>query len=917
MELIEIGGVNTTEVCNLTCVMCHFNGPNATRRQRVLTTGEVRKFVGSIPPCQLWFASTGDFLMDPHALDHLRAAVEAGHQPCILTNGQLFTPELIDQVLEIGVREIAISVDAIEPDSYRRIRRGGELGNLLRVCQDLKVRKARFPGLKVGVINVLFRKTLERQEDFIRFWTGKVDRVTFQAEYYDTFKFRNTLYEPGERVDCQMRVFLLPNGQMSPCCAMTVYQHEREVEWLPHIANTTPEEALQYFKELYADSGSPLGKLCGQCQWWMMFKHNENGETPFTRVVELDSEAIPDPAWNDYPDADARPGVLDPAVATASNGAAVTREEDGSLVVTTPPDQWAYACLIRLQDRGTTRLADDSRLWIRVRATVETGRVGVSVAASDLKSFVAAEQIRKASPGPTFIDLDLEAPEAGQWLVVRNTSPGNLASTVRIHEITVIAAPPPVAGGFIGIENLTAPNCQPPPIEIPPTPPPPQNPGLDVFETPEALAINRARMDHLAALRLPVAGKSVLDVGCGVGHLSGYFVEQGCRVDCVDARAENLERLRALYPGRPTHRLNVEFEPLAPLGRFDVVFCFGLLYHCENPIAALRNMASVCDGMLLLETVVTDHPRPVCQLVDEPPDISNQAVAGFGSRPSPAFVAMALSRMGFRYIYTTRTRPAFADFQVEWKGDAAWTRDGNLLRCVFIASRQPLDNPSLELLVQPPAGAGAGAGLGFDSLARAFTGEVWIDVGAHSGESTFALASRRPDLRVFAFEPNLPLAATLMGRLPNYLVFPMAVADRDGSAPFYLNRYDAASSLLPFNPEGLRNWTGGEQLEVVDTPVVPTIRLDTFMSRMGIRTVDYLHVDAQGADLAVVRSAGDRLRDIRRIQLEVQLPSVPLYAGAPAREEVVRFLALAGFELESSEKQSYDQEENLTFVRKA
>jgi hypothetical protein len=45
-------------------------------------------------------------------------------------------------------------------------------------------------------------------------------------------------------------------------------------------------------------------------------------------------------------------------------------------------------------------------------------------------------------------------------------------------------------------------------------------------------------------------------------------------------------------------------EGLDHLGRFDAVFCYGLLYHLEIPMLGLRNMASVCDHLLLIETMV-------------------------------------------------------------------------------------------------------------------------------------------------------------------------------------------------------------------------------------------------------------------------------------------------------------------------
>jgi len=143
----------------------------------------------------------------------------------------------------------------------------------------------------------------------------------------------------------------------------------------------------------------------------------------------------------------------------------------------------------------------------------------------------------------------------------------------------------------------------------------------------------------------------------------------------------------------------------------------------------------------------------------------------------------------------------------------------------------------------------------------------------------------------------------------------MAVAETDGTAPFYVTGFEEASSLLPFASDGLKQWRGNEDLRVTSTLTAPTIRLDTFLEQRGIAEVDYLKIDAQGGDLAVIRSLGGRLRDVKRISLEVQVTAQPLYQGAPHKDEVVAFLAGVGFRLISCERQSQGQEENLTFSR--
>jgi FkbM family methyltransferase len=205
--------------------------------------------------------------------------------------------------------------------------------------------------------------------------------------------------------------------------------------------------------------------------------------------------------------------------------------------------------------------------------------------------------------------------------------------------------------------------------------------------------------------------------------------------------------------------------------------------------------------------------------------------------------------------------------------------------------------------------------LGNEILWRAGTTGTWIDIGAHHGETTLRRAHRNPGLRVYALEPNLSAVAKLAGRTPNFVVIPMAVAEKNGCADFYVNAYDEASSLLTFDEEGLRSWIGADVFKTKSVITVPTIRLDTFMSLMKIEKVDFLKVDTQGMDLAVLRSAGERLRDIAKIIVEVSVTPRPVYSGAPSKEDVVSFLAGAGFTLLMAEKQSHDQEENLTFVR--
>jgi len=192
---------------------------------------------------------------------------------------------------------------------------------------------------------------------------------------------------------------------------------------------------------------------------------------------------------------------------------------------------------------------------------------------------------------------------------------------------------------------------------------------------------------------------------------------------------------------------------------------------------------------------------------------------------------------------------------------------------------------------------------------------IWSDVGAQEGGLTFPFAAADPSLLVYAFEPNLHAASRIMGCLRNYVVLPIAVSEHDGSAELQLNAYEQSSSLLPADEAGVKEWITEQEFKVVGTMTVPTMRLDTFMNEARIDAVEYLKIDAQGLDLEVVKSAGDRLRDVAKVQLEATTASYRQYEGAPGKSVIIEYMDSKGFRLAGEEIQSHGQEANLTFLR--
>lgn len=218
---------------------------------------------------------------------------------------------------------------------------------------------------------------------------------------------------------------------------------------------------------------------------------------------------------------------------------------------------------------------------------------------------------------------------------------------------------------------------------------PPAEDPFSVFLAPNAHAINQARQSHLASLGLELKGKKVLEVGAGIGLHTPFFLERGCTVTVTDGRAENVAEIQRRHPGVKTAIVDLEIDKPIELGRFDVIYCYGLLYHLSNPQRALARLADVCDGQLLLETAVSPGTHDELLLVRDP-DAFNQAISGIGCRPTRLWILNRLKSL-FGYGYIPRTQPDHVDFPSDWVHTPIQT----MHRSIFVGSRTPLDLPTL------------------------------------------------------------------------------------------------------------------------------------------------------------------------------------------------------------------------------
>lgn len=212
---------------------------------------------------------------------------------------------------------------------------------------------------------------------------------------------------------------------------------------------------------------------------------------------------------------------------------------------------------------------------------------------------------------------------------------------------------------------------------------------IETFLSHYYLRHNQRRQEHLATLGLDIAGSTVLEVGAGIGDHTSFFLDRGCPVVSTDARPENLKILHSRYPDLQVKHLDLDYPDAATVnGLFDIVYCYGLLYHLKKPAEGIEFMARRCRKMLLLETCVSFGDGELINPCYEPVESPSHSVSGFGCRPTRKWVYNQLKHH-FEHVYMPITQPNHEEFPIDWSLPPAAEV---LTRSIFISSRHQLNN---------------------------------------------------------------------------------------------------------------------------------------------------------------------------------------------------------------------------------
>ncbi|MBI5640422.1 MAG: radical SAM protein [Nitrospirae bacterium] len=231
--------LETTNLCNLKCKMCHVWGEGVSQKRE---TGFMPESIWkkAIDELSAWpeavnvaLHGAGEALLHKDFLKILTYATSKKNLSVgFLSNGALLTRELAERIMATDIAWIGFSVDGAQEEKYNKYR-GTDLRKVESAIEYLlTLRRGKKP---VVFVNMVALPDID-SELFVQRWVDKVDEV--KVSRYRPAGHRDFLTEKIERIPCHLLDEMLViawNGQAALCC---------EDIWADVALGKFPEESL-------------------------------------------------------------------------------------------------------------------------------------------------------------------------------------------------------------------------------------------------------------------------------------------------------------------------------------------------------------------------------------------------------------------------------------------------------------------------------------------------------------------------------------------------------------------------------------------------------------------------------------------------------------------------------------------------
>ena len=299
--------VDVTEVCNLECIHCPH--PEFKKSEyyatRYLDPALNAKIVDEVKEHgvgqtqYIRYSSEGEPLVHPKGYDMIEyAARHSGVFVTLTTNGTIMNEKRTRRLLDSGVHMIDISIDAMTPETYAKVRVNGDLNvtraNVLNLLAWIRQSGS---STKVVVSFIEQPQNCHEAEQFQSYWNeqgadfvvirrlhsaaGAVVNVANIMRAEQARETRRPCVYPWERI------VLNPRGHLAFCPADWTHGSTIADYRETTVAATWRSDSYRRLREAHLGNDFAAHGFCGQCPDWKQTRWPEEGRGYADLIKEM------------------------------------------------------------------------------------------------------------------------------------------------------------------------------------------------------------------------------------------------------------------------------------------------------------------------------------------------------------------------------------------------------------------------------------------------------------------------------------------------------------------------------------------------------------------------------------------------------------------------------------------------------
>jgi hypothetical protein len=278
-RLVQIH-LEPTNGCNLKCVTC--NNDHTQRDKGMMDMELARKIIDEAwdemgASGKLGLFIRGESVMHAKLPDMIRYAQDKGFTKILLsTNIMLLNPERARRILEAGISELRLSVDAVDAETFETTRARARFDVIVNNLEELnRLRTELGSKCSFRLHASLHRKSFEKIPEFIRRWQHMIQLFRFTVAVNQgglfpqsvarTFSDMEFATSTAYQVPCRILydyVGVTWNGKLTSCCVD--YREQFVVGDIQDgLKNGFIGEKAKAIRDSHLQGD--FGKLCGQC----------------------------------------------------------------------------------------------------------------------------------------------------------------------------------------------------------------------------------------------------------------------------------------------------------------------------------------------------------------------------------------------------------------------------------------------------------------------------------------------------------------------------------------------------------------------------------------------------------------------------------------------------------------------------